>query len=141
MRFVLIVALVSGLVSCGSEEKGGSGGGAGGGGTETVKLDQSSPAALAESIFAAARSGQLGILDGIAAPEADGDSKRVADVAKAEAAQQDEFKSYFKTGKVNGEVKVEGTRAAVPILFGPDGTRPETLNMVQVDGKWLLQSF
>ena len=105
-------------------------------------VDQTTPEALAESIFAAARSGDLASLEVVLAPkDADGDAKNVAHVASAPAKKQEEFKAYFSTGKVNGEVKVEGDKAAVPILFGPDGKKPETLNMVRVDGKWFLQSF
>lgn len=61
-------------------------------GEASVKVDQSSPQALAQSIFAAARAGDLAALQNIAAADADGDSKRVAGVAKAEAAKQDEFR-------------------------------------------------
>ena len=110
-------------------------------GEASVKVDQSSPQALAQSIFAAASSGDLAALQNIAAADADGDSKRVAGVAKAEAAKQDEFRQYFSKGKVNGEVKVAGDRASVPILFGPDGSKPETLEMVKVSGLWYLSSF
>jgi hypothetical protein len=113
------------------------------GGTNLPKgIDQSSPSALAESIFAAARSGDLASLQGIADPvDADGDSKNVANASSAPANQQDEFKLFFATGKINGEVKVVGDAAEVPILFGPDGKKPETFKMVKRDGKWYLQSF
>ena len=125
------LALAAVLAGCGGEKKSG-----------PAKADQSSPKALAESIFAAARSGELGALEGIAAPtDSDGDARDVAGVAKADAAKQESFKSFFAKGKVDGEVKVEGERAEVPILFGPDGTKKETFNMVKVAGLWYLQSF
>ena len=136
MKALAMLVVVVGLFGCGGEEKGG-----GAGGKAAVTVDQSSPKGLAESIFAAARSGELAVLEGIAAPDADGDSKQVAGVAKADAKKQDEFKTYFATGKVNGEVTIEGARAAVPILFGPDGTKPETFNLVKIDGKWFLRSL
>lgn len=104
-------------------------------------IDQSTPQALAEGIFAAAKSGDLALLAPVAAKDADGDSRSVAKAASAEAKQQAEFRAYFSTGKISGEVKIEGDKASVPILFGPDGTKPETLEMVKVDGRWYLQSF
>jgi hypothetical protein len=105
-------------------------------------LDASSPKALAESIFAIAKSGDLALLVPVADPvDADGDAKDVAGVAKAPADRQADFRKHFGTGKVSGEVKVEGDRASVPILFGPDGTRPETLEMVKRGERWHLQSF
>ena len=106
-----------------------------------AKVDQSSPQALAESIFAAARDGNLAALENIAAPDADGDSKDVAGVAKAAAKQQQDFRDHFSKVKVNGDVKLEGDKAEVPILFGPDGAKAETLVMVKVNGLWTLQSF
>jgi hypothetical protein len=105
------------------------------------KLDQTSPKGLAEGIFAAARGGDLAALAGIAATDADGDAKQVAGVGAAEAETQQRFRDHFAKGKVNGDAKVDGDKAEVPILFGPDGTRPETLNMVLVNGVWQLQSF
>jgi hypothetical protein len=29
----------------------------------------------------------------------------------------------------------------VDFRFGPDGTKPETMRLVQVDGRWLLSGF
>jgi hypothetical protein len=111
------------------------------GGAAAAKLDQSSPVGLADSIFAAARGGDLASLAGIAAADADGDAKQVAGVGAAEAGTQARFREHFGKGKVAGDAKVDGDKAEVPILFGPDGTRPETLNMIRVDGVWKLQSF
>jgi hypothetical protein len=105
-------------------------------------LDASSPKALAESIFAIAKSGDLAQLAGVADPvDADGDSKNVANVATAPAARQEDFRKHFGTGKVSGEVKLAGDQASVPILFGPDGTRAETLEMVKRGDRWHLRSF
>ena len=104
-------------------------------------LNHGNPRALALSIFAIAKQGNLAALAGVADPvDADGDAKSVATVSSAPAPQQAEFKAAFATGKVTGE-KVEGDKAAVEITFGPDGTKKETLNMVLRDKKWYLQSF
>ena len=105
-------------------------------------LDASSPKALAESIFAIAQSGDLALLAPVADPvDADGDAKDVAGVGKAPETRQAEFRQHFGPGKVSGEVKTEGDKASVPILFGPDGKRPETLEMVKRGDRWHLQSF
>jgi hypothetical protein len=106
-----------------------------------AKADQSSPKALAESIFTAARTGDLASLDGIAAADADKDAKNVAGVAKADPKDQQGFRDFFAKGKVDGEPKVAGETAEVAILFGPDGQKPETFNMVKTNGVWFLQSF
>ena len=105
------------------------------------KLDQTSPKGLAESIFAAARGGDLASLAGIASADADGDAKRVAGVAEAPADKQTEFRDYFGPGKVEGEVTIEGDKASVPIKFGPGAARDEKLEMVKANGVWYLQAF
>lgn len=139
------------LAGCGSETNAPAPA-AGGGATPPVApapaapakptLDASSPKALAESIFAIAKDGDLALLAPVADPQgADGDAKDVAGVAKAAPEKQAEFRAFFRDGKVHGEVKTEGDQAAVPILFGPGATREETLNMVRRDGRWYLQSF
>jgi hypothetical protein len=105
-------------------------------------LDASSPRALAESIFAIAKGGDLSLLPPIADPvDPDGDTKDIAEIAKAPAERQAEFRRFFGPGRVTGEPKVEGDRAEVPILFGPNGDKPETFRMVRRDGRWHLQSF
>lgn len=140
---LLVLPLVLTVAACGSEASS-SGGGGGGGAASAAKptLDQSSPRALALSIFAIAKDGDLALLAPVADPlDADGDSKDVAGVAKAPAERQAEFRTYFAKGTVSGEPKVEGDVAEVPILFGPDGKKTETLKMVKRDGRWYLQSF
>jgi hypothetical protein len=161
---VLPIALT--LVACGSEAPSGGGGG-GAPATPAVPatpaapavpatpaapavpaapakptLDPSSPRALALSIFAIAKSGDLALLAPVADPQdADGDSKRVAGVAQAPEAKQAEFRTFFAKGTVKGEPRVDGDNAEVDILFGPDGTKDETFKMVKRDGRWYLQSF
>jgi hypothetical protein len=109
--------------------------------TKTAAVDQSSPKALAESIFAAARSGDFAPLKGIASADADKDAKNVAGVADAPAEQQASFQKHFAPGKVVGDATIEGDQASVPIKFGPDATRDETFAMVKANGVWYLQSF
>jgi hypothetical protein len=156
IRALVPVLLACFLAGCGGDDPP-----AGGGGTTPAKpptpapataptpsaagpkLDASTPKALAESIFAIAKSGELALLATIADPQdSDGDSKEVAAIAKAPAVKQAGFRAAFGPGKVSGEVKVEGDQAEVPILFGPEGKqKPETFKMVKRGGTWYLQSF
>lgn len=106
-----------------------------------VKADQSSPKALAESIFTAAKSGKFAGLEGIAATSADGQSKELAGAGKADAKKQESFRETFSKAKVNGDAKVEGDKAQIPILCGADGTKAGTLKMVKVNGLWYLEGF
>lgn len=101
---------------------------------------QSSPKALAEAIFNAAQSGNYNGLPALIDADADGDSKRIA-LAASDPATAQEFQQYFSKGKVNGEPVITGDKASVNILFGPDGTKEETFEMVKKEGKWYLQSF
>ncbi|MEI9946137.1 MAG: hypothetical protein WDN26_18180 [Chitinophagaceae bacterium] len=101
---------------------------------------QNSPEAVAETIFKAAKTGDYEALPAIVDKDADSDSKRIAAVASDPAAQA-EFKKYFEKGKLNGEPMIEGDKASVKILFGPEGDREETFEMVKRDGHWYLKSF
>jgi hypothetical protein len=141
-RVLAVLSFAALLVACGdrAEPAGGPGTGSGAG-TASRAADQSSPKALAEAIFAAARSKDFASLATIVAPDADGEAKRVADVAGADEEMQASFVEYFGKGKVNGEVVTEGDTARVPILFGPEGTKEETFEMIRIDGKWYLQQL
>jgi hypothetical protein len=101
---------------------------------------QSSPKALAEAIFNAAKTGSYETLPALIADDADGDSKRIAQTASDTVIAQ-QFQQYFSKGKVNGEPVINGDKASVNILFGPDGTKEETFEMIKKEGKWYLQSF
>lgn len=105
------------------------------------KLNHGSPRGLAMTIFGIAKHGNLAELAAVADPvDADGDAKQIANVSKASAGEQAEFKSVFANAKVVVET-IDGDKAQVEILFGPDATKKETFEMVKRDGKWYLQSF
>ncbi len=101
---------------------------------------QASPRAVAETIFNAAKNGSCEGLPALIDTNADGDSKMIAQAATDKKIQE-EFKTYFKKGKVVGEPVINEDKASVNILFGPDGNKEETFEMVKKDGKWYLQSF
>ena len=125
MRNILIAAFAGVLVltACGGK-----------------KSDQSTPKGTAEIIFKAAKSGDYSHLKDVVAADADEDSKMIGSV-ETSTEMQEKFKSYFEKGMVDGEPVVSGDKAEVKIKFGPDGTKEETFNMVQKDGKWYLMSF
>jgi predicted small secreted protein len=131
-KATIMIAVIAALVitGCNNDKKSGAG-----------KADpQSSPGAVAETIFDAAKSGNYQTLPQLIDSEADGDSKRIGSVA-SDPAMQEEFKKYFAKGKMNGEPLVEGDKASVKILFGPDGDKEETFEMVKKNGNWYLKSF
>ncbi len=104
--------------------------------------DNSDPVKVVEQIFAAASSGKADALAGLCDPAGTGDGD-VKDVcgSKPGSPKWDEFVKYFSKGKVAGAPKVEGDSAAVAILFGPNGTKKETMNLKKIDGKWYLAGF
>ena len=105
--------------------------------------DQSTPAETLEALFALAKSGNFAALKTLVPDIAglDGDVRRIAAVVDAKPEEQQEFQQWFSTGKIVGEARIEGEKAAVDFLFGPKGTRNETMNMILKDGKWYLFSF
>jgi hypothetical protein len=168
-RLAIALLLSLGLVACG--DRGGSGGGGGerpasghgsgtgtgggrgdgggrragggdSGGSRPFAIDQSSPRSIVEGIFEAARKGEFAALAAILAPVgADGDARDIAGMATADPDHQAQFRAWFSTGKISGEVEEAEDSTLVSILFGPDGTKPETLRLVRVDGKWYLESL
>lgn len=101
---------------------------------------QASPRSVAETIFNAAKNGSYDGLPALIDTDADSDSKMIAQAATDKKVQE-EFKTYFKNGKVVGEPVINDDKASVNILFGPEGEKEETFEMVKRDGKWYLQSF
>ncbi len=109
----------------------------------TAALDQSTPEKVLGAVFEAARSGELAGLAALLPPsgKCDGDVKDVCGVAKAPADKQKEFTEYFAKGKITGKARVDGKKAEVDFLFGPNGTKKETMELVQEGGKWYLAQF
>jgi hypothetical protein len=123
MKKLLIVFSSVLVLSCGGKKGGGS---------------QDTPEGVANIVFDAAKNKDYSKLNAICAPNADNDSKHICDMKDED---KDSFVEYFSKGKVNGTATVEGDKAKVPIMFGPDGTKEETFNEVKIDGKWYLESF
>ena len=130
---LLAVCLSIAFTGCGGDEKKTA--------PKAARLDQSSPHALTESLFAIARQGNLAELAGLAAPAAASlAAQDMAALAEADVKEQLEFKTAFGAGKIIGE-KIHGDKAMVEIRLGPEGDRAERLNLVKVEGKWYLQDF
>ena len=108
--------------------------------SKEAKDVQADPRSVAEAIFDAARSGNYGGLAVLIDANADTDAKMITQVS-ADKTIQDQFKEHFSKGKVSAEPVVSGETASVNILFGPDGTKEETFEMVRKNGKWYLKSF
>jgi hypothetical protein len=105
-------------------------------------VDQSDPAKVVEALFDAARSGRWAQLGGLCDPrgENDGDTRRVCALAQ-DGADRAEFQQFFRHGRVSGAVAIQGDRARVPILFGPDGSRNETVTLIRRGSLWYLLGF
>ncbi len=111
--------------------------------SKSASNDQGTPQGVAETIFSAAKSGDFSKLKDLcnAALDPDGDSKKICEVTDGDEKLKTSFKEYFSTGKVVGDPVIEGDKATVKVLFGPDGTKEETFNMAKKDGKWYMVSF
>jgi hypothetical protein len=107
-----------------------------------VAPDQSEPASVVAELFTAARMNDFTSLAHLCAPaeEADGDVQGICGLA-ADPSGGPEFVQYFAAGSLAGEPTITGDTAAVPFMFGPDGSRSETMNLVRRGEKWFLQSF
>jgi hypothetical protein len=109
-----------------------------------VMADQSTPKALAETIFNAARNGDLRQLKNICdiPSEADKDSKEICEIINADDGSKESFKIYYSNGKVDGEPVINGDKASVNIKLSPSESSVifvrKVFNMSKKDGKWFL---
>jgi hypothetical protein len=105
------------------------------------RLDTSSPRALAQSLFAIARHGNLTALSGIAAPEvASRGVKDLEEISKATPEEQQEFRNLYASGTVTGE-KIHAENAEVDVRIGRDGKKGGNFKMVKLGERWLLKSL
>lgn len=106
------------------------------------EVDFSRPKSVVEAIFYAARSGDASHLPTLCDPrgEANASAKRVCQVAPGQP-QWESFVRHFARGRVIGEPRVSGDSALLNFSYGPDGTVPETMELVRRDGRWHLLQF
>jgi hypothetical protein len=106
------------------------------------RVDFADPKSVVGSIFYAAESGETGHLATLCDPRGanDEDTRRICAMTTA-SPDWDDFRAQFARGKLNGEPRVSGDRAALHFLFGPDGMQSETMELVRRDGRWYLSAF
>ena len=117
---------------------------------QTFTLNSKTPENVVNAIFYAARTQDFQILGELCDPEGEGDddSKSLCALGRNEIHQGSEhqitrenFVEVFKNGKISGVTTKRDGGAKVPILFGPDGDKEETMKLFKRDGKWYLYSF
>ena len=106
------------------------------------ETDFTDPVSVLQAVFAAARSGDFGLLSVLCDPlgENDGDTAMICAMSE-DHPEVEMFIEHFATGRVTGEVLIVGDRARVDFSFGPSGDEEETMGLVRRDGKWYLFDF
>lgn len=107
-----------------------------------ITVDHTNPASVVEAIFQAAKTGDASLLQGICDPSGNAhlDVRRICDYANG-FDKEGEFPMFFAEGRLNGDAYISGETAKVPFLFGPDGDKPDTMDLVKRDGKWYIERF
>jgi len=110
------------------------------GGSATV--DFSNPKRVVSSVFFAAQNEQSDHLAGLCDPEGEGNAfvDRICSETVG-GGDWPKFVRQFSKGTLIGEPRISGDRAMVNFAFGPEGTDPETMELVNRDGKWYLLAF
>jgi tetratricopeptide (TPR) repeat protein len=105
-------------------------------------VDMEDPVSVLQAVFAAARSQDFSGLSALCDPlgENDDDTALICAMT-ADHPERDSFVTYFAAGTVAGEAVIQGDRAQVPFLFGPQGDQPESMVLVRRDSKWYLAEF
>ncbi len=117
------------------------------GGSDTSSSDASSvdfsdPASVLQAVFTAAQTEDFSVLSSLCDPQGENDDDTTLICAiTSEHPNKDSFIEYFAHAKITGDAVIEGNRAEIPFLFGPDGDKEETMGLVQRDGKWYLADF
>ena len=102
-----------------------------------------SPESVVQAVFDAAKSGEFAALEDLCDPagENDEDTQMICDIAIDES-NREEFVRVFAAGKTGvAQISPDGTEAAVPFLFGPDGDSEEIMQLINRDGQWYLFSL
>lgn len=102
-------------------------------------VDFTRPKKVVASVFYAAETGDAAHLSGLCDPrgEANAPVQRICAV-RPKSEMWTSFERTFARGRIIGEPRVSGDRALINIAYGPDGTEPETIELVRRDGRWYL---
>ncbi len=112
------------------------------GGAGTSSVDFTDPVSVLQAVFAAAQTEDFAVLSSLCDPRGENDDDTALICAiTADHPDKDSFVEYFAQAKVTGDAAIDGDRAEIPFLFGPDGDQEETMGLVQRDGKWYLFDF
>jgi len=103
-----------------------------------------SPEEVVQAVFDAAQSGDFAAVGDLCDPlgENDSDTQIICGAATDDTSRE-QIIEFFAKGKINGDTQISpnGNEAQVPILFGPDGDREETMVLIKRDGRWYLLGF
>lgn len=110
--------------------------------TAGSNLSKADPTAVLQAVFDAAAVGDFAALQTLCDPqgENDGDTQMICDAA-TDTANRNDIVEFFANGKINGQAQISGNKAQVPFLFGPDGQKEETMELINRNGQWYLFSF
>jgi hypothetical protein len=116
-----------------------------------VRDPNASPESVMNTIFNAAKTGEVGVLKFLLPPngECDGDCKAICNPGNESMREElgnnyvelSRFKLGFANGEIIGDPEINGDRASVNFVFGPNKEDNETMKMQRIEGKWYLQSF
>lgn len=119
----------------------------------TIKDPNLSIESVMNTLFEAARSGEVGILKLLLPPyglgSCDGDCKALCNPGnesmkielKNNYISLANFREYFSKGKIVGAPIITGNEGEVKFLFGPNLDKSETMHLQKINGKWYLKSF
>jgi len=108
----------------------------------TGEIDWTDPASVLQAVFTAAQTEDFSRLPELCDPlgEHDGDTDAICNMA-ADHPDRDAFVAAFAQAQLNGDPLIDGDRAEVPFLYGPNGDQEETMTLIRRDGKWYLLGF
>jgi hypothetical protein len=104
--------------------------------------DFSNPKWTVSSIFYAAQTGDTRHLASLCDPQGEVNeyARRVCDLHVGSPAWKS-FVENFEKGTLIGEARISGNHAMVNFAFGPDGARPETMELVRRGDRWYISAF
>jgi hypothetical protein len=116
-----------------------------------------SPENVMNTIFHAAKTGQIGVLKFLLPPvdqesgqvPCDNDCLSICNPGNERMREElgnnyislEDFQAFMSKGRIIGTPVIEGERAKVNFIFGKNLEQNETMNMQLIDGKWYLSSF
>jgi hypothetical protein len=106
------------------------------------EVDFSNAKRVVSSVFYAAKSGESQHLATLCDPEG-GSNRHALRVCAQVAGGEDwvEFAEQFSQAKLIGEARITEDRALVNFVFGKNGTKRETMELVRRESRWYLLAF